>query len=76
MTIRLLVEAQKETKQAGDWYEEKRLGLGEDFLQEVEATYLKIEIESPTICPHDWRYLERARVPTHHATSFSLQSNL
>ena len=43
MTLRLLGEARLEIEQAAEWYEDKRLGLGEDFLQELEAAYLKIE---------------------------------
>ena len=43
MTLRVLPEARLETGQAAEWYEDERPGLGEDFLQEVEAAYLKIE---------------------------------
>lgn len=43
MSLRILRAAQKVVEQAADWYEEKRPGLGEDFLQELEAVYVNIE---------------------------------
>lgn len=43
MTLRLLDEVGAEIQQAAEWYEDKRPGLGEDFLQELEVAYLKIE---------------------------------
>lgn len=43
MTMRILRAAPKEVEQAADWYEDKRPGLGEEFLQELDAVYLGIE---------------------------------
>jgi hypothetical protein len=43
MILRVLRAALTETQQVAAWYEEKRLGLGEDFLHEVEVVYVKIE---------------------------------
>jgi|ERR1019366_3152373 plasmid stabilization system protein ParE len=43
MRLRVLDEARVETEETAAWYEDKRPGLGEDFLQELEAAYLKIE---------------------------------
>lgn len=43
MTLRILRAAQKEAEQAAEWYEDKRPGLGEEFLQELDAVYVKIE---------------------------------
>ena len=31
------------TKDAYDWYEEQKPGLGEEFLSELDSTYLKLE---------------------------------
>ncbi len=42
MKLRVLPEALRETEQAAEWYEEKRLGLGEDFLRELESAYANI----------------------------------
>lgn len=43
MTLRILRAAQKEAEQAAEWYEDKRPGLGEDFLQELDAVYVNVE---------------------------------
>jgi toxin ParE1/3/4 len=43
MKLRVLAEARKETERAAEWYDEQRLGLGEDFLQELESVYTNIE---------------------------------
>ena len=31
-------------KEAYDWYEDKRVGLGDEFLDEIDACYDKLEI--------------------------------
>lgn len=43
MKLRMLQEAQTETEQAAQWYEDKRPGLGEDFLNELDSIYAKLE---------------------------------
>lgn len=35
--------AEADTEQAYSWYEEQRLGLGEEFLSELENIYSKLE---------------------------------
>jgi len=35
-------EAQKEMEEAASWYEEKRIGLGDDFLDMVDKTFVEI----------------------------------
>jgi hypothetical protein len=43
MNLRVVREALKETERAAEDYEEKHAGLGEDFLQEHETAYMRIE---------------------------------
>ena len=33
----------RKSHEADQWYEEKRPGLGEDFLKELESAYLRVE---------------------------------
>jgi len=37
--LRLLDEARNEMREAARWYEDKRLGLGDDFLSAVESGF-------------------------------------
>ena len=39
MNLRVIREALKESERAAEDYEEKKAGLGEDFLQELETAY-------------------------------------
>src|ERR1017187_5052615 len=43
MTFQIQRAAQVEAEEAAAWYEDKRTGLGEEFLDELEAVYAKIE---------------------------------
>ena len=43
MNLRVVREALKETERAAEDYEEKQVGLGEDFLQDLEIAYSRIE---------------------------------
>jgi plasmid stabilization system protein ParE len=36
-------EAERDLAEAFKWYEEKRLGLGQDFIKEVEALFRAVE---------------------------------
>ena len=44
MTLRLLDDAREEMRQSARWYEEKRSGLGDEFLDEVHAAFEEIEV--------------------------------
>ena len=43
MTLQIQRAARIEAKQAAAWYEEKRAGLGQEFMDELEAVYARIE---------------------------------
>ena len=43
MTLQINRAAQLEAKEAAEWYEDKRSGLGEEFLDELDVVYTKIE---------------------------------
>jgi toxin ParE2 len=43
MNLRVVDEALQETERAAQDYDGKKPGLGEDFLQELERTYARIE---------------------------------
>ena len=46
MTITFNKQAASEFSQAGEWYEEQRAGLGEDFIAAIEAS-LKVIASDP-----------------------------
>ncbi|WP_211341342.1 type II toxin-antitoxin system RelE/ParE family toxin [Desulfoglaeba alkanexedens] len=52
MNYRVIVrpEAENDLKEAFSWYEDKRQGLGYDFLLQIEAGLKFIE-RNPEICP-------------------------
>ena len=47
-------EAEDDLKSAFSWYEDKRQGLGHDFLLQVEAGLRLIE-RNPKICPPEYK---------------------
>lgn len=47
-------EAENDLKEAFSWYEDKRRGLGYDFLLQVEAGLRFIE-RNPGICPPEYK---------------------
>ncbi len=71
MTLRLLQEARDETKEAYDWYDDNRFGLGEEFLHELEIVYERIEehprrsrkIEIPELEHREFRQQMLRRFP-------------
>ena len=66
MTYRLLVKAEaiRDMTEAFDWYEEKRTGLGTEFLDEVKTCYDRIT-RDPQLYPshHDQRVAVMHRFP-------------
>jgi len=42
--IELTEDAKNDLKEATEWYEDKKEGLGEEFLNEVEKTFQTIEL--------------------------------
>lgn len=52
-TLRVLPEAEAELRSAAIWYEEKRPGLGIEFIAVVDRAFESI-LESPEACPV-WR---------------------
>ena len=53
------LEARQELRRAADWYENQRVGLGEEFLAEVDVVVTRIEL-NPLSFPID-PFDERAR---------------
>jgi toxin ParE1/3/4 len=43
VTLRILDEAREELRQSAHWYEDKRSGLGDDFLDAVQNAFELIE---------------------------------
>jgi plasmid stabilization system protein ParE len=43
MTLRLLAEAEEEAREAAHWYEQRRAGLGDAFLDALAQTLARIE---------------------------------
>jgi plasmid stabilization system protein ParE len=52
-TLRVLPEAEAELQSAATWYEEKRPGLGIEFVAVVDGAFESI-LENPEACPA-WR---------------------
>jgi len=52
-TLRVLPEAEAELQSAATWYEEKRPGLGIEFIAVVDRAFESI-LENPEACPV-WR---------------------
>lgn len=50
MTVVLRPEARADLHEASNWYEAQRLGLGDEFLQQVDAAFRRIEMQ-PTQFP-------------------------
>lgn len=46
MMLRVLPEADGEVIAAADWYEERRPGLGDEFIAEVEQAYQAFRMQS------------------------------
>ena len=57
--IRFLVEVDEDVSDAYLWYEDKRIGLGEAFLEELEALFPRIE-QNPNIFPIEERAVQKA----------------
>ena len=51
-------EAETEIKEAYEWYEEQRLGLGDDFLLNIDAALCSIQRE-PEICAPLYKNIRR-----------------
>jgi toxin ParE1/3/4 len=51
--IRFLSEVDEDVSDAYLWYEDKRLGLGEAFLEELEALFPRIEKRPNTFPPEE-----------------------
>jgi len=43
MTIRVLDEAAEDMREAAEWYEGRRAGLGDEFLDQIQAAFTAIE---------------------------------
>ncbi len=43
MTLRVLSEAEEEAREAAQWYENRRAGLGQDFLDALARAFEEIE---------------------------------
>src|SRR5689334_14399375 len=43
MTLRLLAEAEEETREAAHWYEQRRAGLGDAFLDALAQALAQVE---------------------------------
>lgn len=52
-TLRVLPEAEAELQSAATWYEEKRRGLGIEFVAVVDSAF-QFVLENPEACPI-WR---------------------
>ncbi len=59
--VRLLPEARAEFHEAGDWYEQRREGLGEAFLEDVENNLGRISTD-PQRHPLVYRDIRRVVV--------------
>jgi plasmid stabilization system protein ParE len=64
-SLEILPRAEKEIAQAEDWYEARREGLGQRFLDEIEAMFDRIA-DGPTRFP---RWLDDARYRQGRAVS-------
>ena len=60
--LRLRPEAQADIREARDWYEERRPGLGREFLATVRETLAAVE-RSPLLHPRLRGEIRRARLP-------------
>jgi plasmid stabilization system protein ParE len=63
--VELHPEARAEFRSAAVWYDEQRLGLGDEFVTEVTGTLARI-----AEAPHSyalWPHVERAAVPIRRA---------
>ena len=60
-TLRLRPEAEAEIEEAFRWYQERRSGLGSDFLLCLEETLEKIE-HAPFVYPVVYRSIHRALI--------------
>lgn len=64
-TVILKEEADSDVFGAYHWYESRRIGLGDEFLDEIEE-YLKVLEQDPQIYQvrkHNWRYCPLRRFP-------------
>ena len=52
-------EAEKDVRDAYDWYEDQRQFLGKEFLNEIESTLERIE-ENPQLYAHAYKSTRRA----------------
>lgn len=43
MPLRVLAEAAEDIQEAADWYEGRRAGLGDDFLDAIQAAFVAVE---------------------------------
>jgi hypothetical protein len=49
-TLRVLLDAEAELQSAAVWYEEKRRGLGIEFVAVVDRAFQSV-LENPEACP-------------------------
>ncbi len=59
--VRVRPEAERDVEQAYEWYEERRLGLGREFLDELDVVYERIA-RFPLLYAEVYRGLRRAPV--------------
>ena len=50
MKVKLLPLARRELEDAADWYDEQAIGLGQEFLDEVDGALARI-VSYPESCP-------------------------
>ena len=58
MTLVLLREAEADIEQAFRWYEARRVGLGREFVDEVDSAFARA-LETPSTFPLAYRDLRR-----------------
>ncbi len=76
MKYSLLVrpEAEADLRQAFDWHEEQNVGLGDDFIYQVEATLLTIE-QNPFMFPKVIKDVRRSLTRRFPYAIFFVESN-
>lgn len=58
-TLIIRPEAEDDIKEAFEWYEARQIGLGNNFIEETDLLFQRIE-EYPNVFPKAYRKLQRA----------------
>jgi plasmid stabilization system protein ParE len=67
LLLRVRPEAEQDIEEAATWYEQQRLGLGHEFLDEVLRVFEKLS-EQPALYPEVHRKICRALTRRRHAS--------